>query len=97
MDTYRTIMEDFKMKRRFLSALLITIMCITFLPNIEVSATDQNMNNPKITDYTDNTFFIEKLGVLFEKLVNNQYNYFTTTGKTCGKIDGFDNLMSSGN
>lgn len=61
------------------------MICITCLPNIEVSAaTDQNMPNPKITDYTDNPFFIEKLGVLFDKLVNNQYNYFTTTGKTCG-------------
>lgn len=72
------------MKKRVLSTLLVIMLCITFLPNIEVSATDQNMNNPKITDYTDNQFFIEKLGVLFDKLVNNQYNYFTTTGKTCG-------------
>lgn len=70
--------------KRILSTLLIMIICIGFLPNIEVSATDQNMNNPRITDYTDNQFFIEKLGVLFDKLVNNEYKYFTTTGKTCG-------------
>ena len=75
------------MKKRFLSTLLVITLCITFLPNIEVSATDQNMNNPRITDYTDNPFFVEKLGVLFDKLVNNQYNYFTTTGKTCGNSD----------
>ena len=60
------------------------IVCIGIMPNVEVSATDQNINNPQIIDYTDNPFFIEKLGVLFDKLVNNKYNYFTTTGETCG-------------
>ena len=70
--------------KKFLSILLIMVICLEFLPDIVVSATDQNMSNPRITDYTDNQFFIEKLGVLFDKLVNNQYNYFTTTGKTCG-------------
>ncbi len=70
--------------KRFLSALLVILMCVGFFPNLEVNATDQNMSNPRITDYTDNQFFVEKLGVLFEKLVNSKYNYFTTTGKTCG-------------
>lgn len=70
--------------KRFLSALLVILMCVGFFPNLEVNATDQNMSNPRITDYTDNQFFVEKLGVLFEKLVNSRYNYFTTTGKTCG-------------